>query len=66
MIEALVNTGSGYIISLALLHLLHRFYGVSLGVDSELVIVTIFTVASVIRGYIIRRVFNNFYKDRKK
>jgi len=54
LVETLVSTGTGYLVSLVILHVVHP----SESLVRDAGIVTIFTVASVLRGYIIRRIFN--------
>jgi len=54
MVETLTSTGTGYLVSLVILHVIHP----SDSLVQDAGIVTIFTVASVLRGYIIRRIFN--------
>ena len=56
--EANIGTLIGFIISLLLQILVFPFYGMHPTLDQNISITAIFTVASVIRGYFVRRMFN--------
>lgn len=57
LIEALAGTAVGMLISVIVSHYLYPLYGwtPSLAVNFE--ITAIFTVVSIIRGYVLRRIF---------
>lgn len=57
-IEAITNTVVGFIISAIIQYLVFKYYGIHLDLVSNFIIISTFTVASVLRSYIIRRVFN--------
>ncbi|WP_044419447.1 DUF7220 family protein [Halarcobacter anaerophilus] len=57
-IESILNTASGFVLSLFLVNTVLPFYGFDVKPGQSLEIVLIFTVASVCRSYIWRRVFN--------
>jgi len=57
-IEANINTLAGFIISYITLLILNSVYGMQLSMVQSLEITLIFTVVSVFRNYIIRRMFN--------
>ena len=59
LMESLLNVGSGFFVSLLLWSfVIVPLYGIEVTVIQNLEITAIFTVISVIRGYIWRRVFN--------
>jgi acetyltransferase-like isoleucine patch superfamily enzyme len=53
LVESIANTAIGFVVSLGLTALL--FPGLTIGEGAW--ITTIFTVASIARGYVVRRVF---------
>ena len=57
-IETITSTVIGFLISLVLVTIIFPMYGANVQISQSIVITSIFTVASVIRGYGIRRVFN--------
>lgn len=66
LIEALTNTAVGFIISAVIQYLVFRYYGIHLDPISNFTIIMTFTVASVIRSYIIRRIFNSIRGDNNE
>jgi hypothetical protein len=58
MAEAVTSTATGFLLSLAIQIYLLPLYGVHLTIQSNLQIITVFTVASLLRQYVLRRVFN--------
>ena len=66
LMEQLVNIGSGFLISLALWEFVIREL-ITLGhlsVDNSIHITLIFTITSLIRGYVFRRIFNAYITRR--
>lgn len=57
-IEASLNTLSGFIISYGLGLLVYPWFGLSVTLEQNFWIVVIFTVVSVARSYVWRRLFN--------
>ena len=58
-IEQVLNIGSGFIIAtLVWYFFMTPYLGIEYRVDQALTVTTIFTVISMIRGYIWRRIFN--------
>jgi hypothetical protein len=57
-IEATLNIGSGFIISVIVWQILAIHYGYDMPLSRNLEITSIFTVVSVTRSYIWRRAFN--------
>ncbi len=64
MLEAVLNTASGMIISFIAASIIYPLYGFHPSVAENISIVTIFTVISVLRSYIWRRLFNWFHHGR--
>lgn len=60
LIEQVMNVGSGFIFSLFIwMFIVTPIYGLEMHFAENLSIVLIFTVASILRGYFWRRVFNS-------
>lgn len=57
-VETLVSVAVGFVLSLALQVVLMRFYGVEHDLARDLQITLAFTFLSILRGYVLRRVFN--------
>ena len=58
LIESMANTGSGFVVSFCLGLIVFPMFGHSFRFVEIGWITVIFTIASVIRNYIIRRIFN--------
>lgn len=63
LIEAALNVAIGFFISLALTAVVLPAYGHSVTLSQNLQITAIFTVASIVRSYCIRRWFNGRIKS---
>ena len=59
-VEALLNTAIGYVISLAVQLVAYPAFGHSFTISQNLGLGVVFAVASLIRGYVIRRWFNKY------
>lgn len=57
-IEAITNTAVGFGISLAATFIIFPLVGVATTPFKNVLITVFFTVISILRGYIIRRIFN--------
>ncbi len=57
--ETVVSTVVGFLITMVIQLSIFPLYGIHLEFHQDLQIVGIFTVASIARGYALRRVFNN-------
>lgn len=64
MIEALLNTASGYILSVFVQLLVFPWFGVHLALSQNLALVAIFTLVSIARSYAWRRLFNHIHRPR--
>lgn len=63
-IEACVNTASGFVVSLIVWHFVARHYSIPMPLSRNLEITGIFTVVSVARSYLWRRLFNLLSRTR--
>lgn len=58
MTEALLNVTSGFVLAIIVWQLLAQAYGIPMPLARNLEITSIFTVVSVTRSYVWRRIFN--------
>jgi hypothetical protein len=56
--EACLNTASGFIVSLIVWHWVCQWYAIPMPLSENLEITSVFTVVSVARSYLWRRLFN--------
>jgi len=56
--EALTNTAIGFLVSLVTWIVVARMYGIPMSASTSLSITAIFTVVSVARQYVLRRLFD--------
>lgn len=61
-LEATANILIGSLISLLVQRLVFPLYGIQITLSQDIQIVAIFTVVSIVRSYVLRRVFNRFHK----
>lgn len=61
LIEASLNTASGFVISLITGQIVFPLFGFQPSFSQNTAIVGIFTVVSVVRSYVWRRVFNRIH-----
>lgn len=58
LIESIVNVVSGLIISFLIQLWIYPLLGIPVSINQNIFITVVFFIASFIRGYIVRRVFN--------
>lgn len=58
LMESLTNTAIGFVVSLVTWIVVARLYGIPMSWSTNLSITAIFTVVSVARQYVLRRLFN--------
>lgn len=58
IIEAVINTFIGFLITCAVAPLIYGSVGVSMSITKLTAVNLLFTLVSVLRNYIIRRIFN--------
>ena len=56
-LEAITNTAAGFIISLLIQLIIYPAMDIPVRLEQNLIITSVFTVASIARGYVIRRLF---------
>lgn len=59
--ESIVNTAIGFIVSLVTWMLIAKLYGIQMTMLDNLSIIAIFTVVSIARQYMLRRLFNRIH-----
>lgn len=59
LIESLVQTISGLIISFCIQIVIYPALGIEVNLNQNFIITFVFFVASLLRGFIVRRIFNN-------
>lgn len=62
--EACLNTASGFIVSLIVWHWVAKWFGIPMPLSENLKITAIFTVVSIVRSYLWRRLFNGLTHRR--
>jgi len=58
LIESLTNTFTGLLISFVIQLIIYPAMGIPVRIEQNVIITFVFTVASILRGYIVRRIFN--------
>jgi hypothetical protein len=58
LVESVTNTVAGFMVSLAIQLIIYPTMGIPVRFSQNLFITLVFTVASIARGYVIRRIFN--------
>jgi hypothetical protein len=66
LIESITNTIVGFVVSFLIQIAMYPALGIPVKFSQNLIITTIFTLASIGRGYIVRRVFNIINADSKQ
>jgi len=67
LIEQLLNTGSGFVLSLLTWEFIVKpVWHIQTNFAENLTITLLFTVISIARGYVVRRFFNWLHKNNKK
>ena len=59
IIESIVQTTIGMIVSLCIQLVIYDVLNIKVTFTQNLIITFVFLVSSIVRGYIIRRIFNN-------
>jgi hypothetical protein len=58
LIESVTNTIVGFMVSLLIQLAIYPLLKIPVTITQNLLITSIFTIASILRGYILRRIFN--------
>lgn len=61
--EAAVNTSVGLVLSFAAVHVICWAYDIPMSTESNLIITFWMTVISILRSYILRRLFNKGWRE---
>lgn len=64
ILETLLNTLTGYIISVIAQLVIFPLYGLHATLSQNLQIVALFTAISIVRSYFWRRLFNHLHRPR--
>jgi hypothetical protein len=62
LIESFTQTFVGILVSFIIQLIIYPFLDIKVSVQQNIFITFVFTIASIIRGYLIRRYFNNYGK----
>lgn len=65
LIETITSTAIGFFISLILINIVLPLYAFDVKLGQSVAITIIFTVASILRGYGVRRLFNYIHSNLK-
>lgn len=60
LIESLINVLIGYFIALAAQLIIFPRFGIHISMSDNLMIGVLFTIVSIVRSYVLRRLFNRF------
>jgi len=58
LMESVVNTVSGFVLNFILQIILFWLLGIKVKIEQNILIMLVFTVTSIGRNYIVRRIFN--------
>ena len=58
VVESITNTAVGFIISLLIQLIIYPLMNIPVQFHQNIIITCVFTLVSILRGYIIRRLFN--------
>lgn len=58
LVESITNTFVGFIVSLLIQIIIYPTMGIPVTFSQNIIITFVFTIASILRGYIVRRMFN--------
>lgn len=64
LIETFINVAIGYGVALASQLLIFPLFGIHIPLSSNLLIGVFFTVISIVRGYVVRRLFNYIHRGQ--
>ena len=65
LIESVTNVAVGYIVALLSQIIIFPVFGITATIKDNLMIGLFFTLVSIIRSYILRRIFNKIKEDSK-
>lgn len=62
LIESVTNTIVGLLVSFIIQLIIYPAMGIPVRLSQNIIITLVFTLASILRGYLVRRIFNNLRK----
>ena len=62
LIESAINTGLGFLVAMVTQILVYPLFDIDVTVGDQAILALIFTAVSLVRGYIVRRYFNTYFK----
>lgn len=65
LLETIVSTAIGFLVSMAVLELVNQAWNLQLRAHDNFLITCIFTIASLLRGYGVRRAFNWYHHKQE-
>ena len=65
LLESIASTSVGFVVSLAATFLIFPVVGVESTGVKNIIISVLFTCVSIIRGYYVRRFFNNLFQEKE-
>lgn len=66
MCESVLGTATGFLVSMCIWQTIGPWFGYVVTIGDNLLITSIFTIASLLRGYLLRRAFNWHQHHRRK
>ena len=62
LIESIINTSLGFLVALITQILIYPIFDIEVSFEYQTLLALIFTSVSLVRGYIVRRYFNTYFK----
>ena len=62
LIESIINTSLGFLVALITQILTYPIFDIEVSFEYQTLLALIFTSVSLVRGYIVRRYFNTYFK----
>ena len=62
LIESIINTSLGFLVALIAQILIYPIFDIEVSFGDQTILALIFTSVSLVRGYIVRRYFNTYFK----
>ena len=62
LIESIINTSLGFLVALITQILIYPLFDIEVSFGDQTLLALIFTSVSLVRGYIVRRYFNTYFK----
>lgn len=63
-IESITNTLTGLLVSFCIQIIIYPVMGIPVKLHQNIIITLVFTIASICRGYIVRRIFNKVRNEK--